>query len=112
MLFKKEINPYPVMDKVTFRNLDKTLTLTVRSDGSSIVVGLKKANERLNGLTDETPEDERLDAARYFARTIFGQDQGDRLVDFYNGDALAIITACGVYFRERLAKKITKAQKK
>lgn len=112
MLFKKEINPYPVMDKVTFRNLDQTINLTVRSDGSTIVVNLKRANDRLNKLTDDTPEDERIEAARFFAETIFGKEQADRLVEFYNGDALAVISACGLYFRERLAKKITKAQKK
>ena len=48
MFFRKEINPYPVSDKVTFRNVDKTLKLTVRADASSLVIGLKKANVEIN----------------------------------------------------------------
>lgn len=111
MFFRREINPYPVSDKVTFRNVDKTLKLTVRADASSLVIGLKKANDKLSSLTDDTPEKERAEAARLFASTIFGQEQGDALCRFYE-DPLAVVTACGLYFRERLSKKITKAQKR
>jgi hypothetical protein len=111
MFFRHEINPYSVSDKVTFRNVDKTLTLTVRGDASSLVIGLKKANDKLSSLTDDTPEKERAEAARLFASTIFGQEQGDSLCRFY-ADQLAVINACGMYFKERLGKKITKAQKR
>ena len=111
MFKRNEINPYSVSDKVTFRNVDKTLTLTVRGDAASLVVGLKKAQNKLGELNDESDECERVNAARYFARTIFGEEQGDKLVDFYN-EPLAIISVCGMYFQKRLAKKITKAQKK
>ena len=110
MFFRHEINPFPVSDKVTFRNVDKTLTLTVRADASSLVIGLKHINDRMAGMTEDTPEQERIDVARLFAVTIFGKEQGDKLFDFY-GEPLAVITACGIYFRERLGKKITKAQK-
>lgn len=110
-MFRKEINPYSVTDKVTFRNVDKTLTLYVRGDAASFVVGLKKAQEKLKEINDESDECERVNSARFFARTLFGEEQGDKLVDFYN-EPLAIITVCGMYFQKRLAKKITKAQKK
>lgn len=112
MFFKRnEINPYPVSDKVTFRNVDKTLTLTVRTNASSVVLGLKRVSERLALLTDETPDLEKAEAARMFAEVLFGSEQGDSLCRFY-ADPLAVVTACGTYFRERLAKKITKAQKR
>ena len=111
MFFRHEINPYSVSDKVTFRNVDKTMTLTVRGDASSIVLGLKRANDKLSSLTDDTPDQEKAEAARLFAATIFGQEQGDALCRFYE-DPLAVVTACGLYFRERLSKKITKAQKR
>lgn len=111
-MFKHEINPYPISDNITFRNVDKTINLSVRSDAPSIVLGLKKAQEKLTGLNDDADDSERIDAARFFARTLFGTDQGDSLVQFYNDDPLAIISACGMYFQKRLAKKITKAQKK
>ena len=110
-MFKREINPYSVSDKVTFRNVDKTLTLYVRGDATAFVVGLKKAQEKLAGLDDSTDECEMINVARFFARTIFGEEQGYMLVDFYN-EPLAIISVCGIYFQKRLAKKITKAQKK
>lgn len=111
MFFKKEITPYSVEDKAVFRNVDKTLTLYVRGDSAGLVVKLKNAQEKLKGVSDDSDECERVNAARYFARAIFGDDQGDQLVDFYN-DPLAIISACGIYFEKQLRKKITKAQKK
>ena len=110
-MFKKEINPYSVSDKVTFRNVDKTMTLYVRGDAASLVVGLRQAQERLKELTDGSDECERVNAARMFARSVFGEKQGDQLFDFYN-EPLAVITAVGMYFEKQLAKKITKAQKK
>ena len=111
MFKKKEISPYSVEDKVTFRNVDKTITLYVRGDAASYVVGLKKAQDKLSEITGESNEQERVECARFFARTLFGDDQGDQLMDFYN-EPLAVITVCGMYFKDRLSKKITKAQKR
>ena len=111
MFRKNEISPYEVEDKVTFRNVDKTLTLYVRGDAASFVVGLKKAHDRLAEITGESDESERENCSRFFARTLFGDEQGDKLVEFY-GEPLAVITVCGMYFKDRLSKKITKAQKK
>lgn len=111
MFFKNDISPYSVEDKVTFRNVDKTITLYVKGDAASFVVGLKKAHDKLAEMTSESDECERVNCARFFARTLFGEEQGDRLVDFYN-EPLAVITVCGMYFDQRLGKKITKAQKK
>jgi hypothetical protein len=112
MFFKREINPIQVSDKIRFRNIDRVFDAVVRSDASSLVIGLKHVNDRLSNMTDETPEAERLSAARFFADTLFGKDQGGAFCEFYNNDPLTIINACGMYFRERLGKKITKAQKK
>ena len=107
----KEINPYPVSDKVTFRNVDKTLTLYVRSDAASLVVNLRQAQEKLKEMNDETDECERVNSARFFAKAVFGEEQANRLVDFYN-EPLAIISAVGIYFDKQLKYKITKAQKR
>jgi hypothetical protein len=111
MFFRKEISPYSVEDKVTFRNVDKVLNLYVRGSSASFVLGLKKAQEKLKELDDDSDECERVNVARFFARTLFGEEQGDKLVDFYN-EPMAVIAVCGMYFQNRLAKKITKAQKK
>ena len=51
---KKEISPYGIEDKVTFRNVDKTLTLYVRGDAASFVMGLKKAQEKLRDMLSRT----------------------------------------------------------
>lgn len=110
-MFRREINPYSVSDKAVFRNVDKTLVLYVRADSTSLVLALKAAQEKLKELTDNADECERMNASRFFARAIFGEEQGDQLVDFYN-DPMAIISACGIYFDKQLKKKITKAQKK
>ena len=110
-MFKHEFNPYTVSDKAVFRNVDKTLTLYVRNDAASLITGLKKAQEKLTEMNDESDECERINCARFFARTLFGEEQGDKLIDFYN-EPLAVIMVCGMYFQKRLAKKITKAQKK
>ena len=110
-MFRKEINPYQVSDVVTFRNVDKTLTLRVRSSVSNIVAGLKTSQQMLQSMNNESTEFDKINAARVFARSIFGEEEGDQLVDFYN-DPLAIITVLGMYFENQLSKKITKAQKK
>lgn len=111
MLFKKEINPYTVSDKAVFRNVDKTLTLYVRSDATSLIVNLKQAQEKLKELTDESDECQRINAARFFAKAVFGEEQADKLVDFY-GEPLAVVAVVGMYFDRQLKKKITKAQKR
>lgn len=110
-MFKKEINPYSVSDKAVFRNVDKTITLFVRTNATSLVVRLKQAQEKLKEITDESDECERMNAARFFARSVFGEEDGDRLVDFYN-EPMTIISAVGIYFDKQLKQKITKAQKK
>lgn len=108
---RNEINPFSVSDKVTFRNVDKTLTLTVRADASALVLGIKRANAHISALTDENTEADTETAARFFASVIFGEDQAARLYDFY-GNPLTVISVLGIYFRDRLANKITKAQKR
>lgn len=110
-LFNKEISPYAVSDKVVFRNVDETLTLYVRSDAGSLVVGLKKAQEQLKTISDNNTEEERLAAAKAFACSVFGEEQAEKLAAFYK-EPLAIISAVSIYFDRRLKKKIIEAQKK
>ena len=110
MLFRKEINPYSVTDKAIFRNGDKTLTLYVKADAMNLVLNLKKAQDKLSPITDESTDEEKTEAARMFARSIFGKD-GDKLLEFYK-EPLTVITVCGMYFKDQLSAKITKAQKR
>ena len=108
--FRAEINPYTVTDKVDFRNVDKTMTMTVRADAPTLMMNLQKAQEIMSGIKNDSSEEEKIKAARFFAWAVFG-DESERLIAFYN-DPTAIIVAVGMYFRKRLKDKITKAQKK
>jgi len=109
--FRREITPYSVEDKVTFRNVDKTLTLYVRSDAAGIVSRIIEAEKRMKEITIKSDTCQQVNVARFFAQSIFGEDQGNQLFDFYN-EPLAVLAVCGEYFQKRLGKKITKAQKK
>ena len=95
--FRKEINPYTVTDKAVFRNMDKTLTLYVRSDAPSLMANLRKAEGVLEKVSSDSTEEEKRNAARLFAWAVFGDESG-RLVDFYDNPA-AVISAVGMYFR-------------
>lgn len=105
--FKKEINPYTVTDTAVFRNGNRKLRLSVRSDAPKMMISLKKAQEVLSAAKP----DGYMEAARYFASSIFGEEQAQELMEFY-GEPGAVISACGMYFDRRLKDLITKAQKK
>lgn len=109
---KYEITLNRVHDKITVREGEERLELTVDEDPGRIISGLNKAQKMLQNITEETPEDERKRAALFFAETLFGSTQAEKLMAFYQADALAVISICGNYFRERLSKLIVKAQKK
>lgn len=108
---KHEIDPFPVHDRVVFRNIDKAMEMKVKADASLLVVNLNKARKRISALTDDTPEEDKKEAAVFFAEAMFGHEQAVKMLDFYDNDPLAVIMACGKYFQERLSKIITKAQK-
>ena len=113
MFFKKnEINPFTVSDRVRFRNIDRTLDLEVRSGASALVLGMNRVQEQFQSLKDDSSEEERLEASRSYAETLFGKEQAEKLIAFYDNDYLAIINACTLYFSKRLSKLITKAQRK
>ena len=111
-MFRHEISPYSVNDKVRFRNLDKTIDIDVKADASQLVTGLMKANARLTGMTEETTEEEKTKSALLFAGAMFGNAQAEKLLEFYDREPLSLINACSVYFDKRLKKLITKAQKR
>lgn len=101
-----------VRDKVMFREDGESLTLTVDGDAARMVRALTDAQKSLNAVKGESTDEDRISAAKQFAAAIFGADQAEKLVQFYHGDAVCVIEACGRYFSSGLAKKITKAQKK
>ena len=104
-----------VHDTIRINENGETLPLTVSADPMRIVAGLNKAQKKLNDLVNketEPAEEEIKEAAEYFATVIFGKEQAEMLMAFYNDDAACVINVCGTYFRERLGKKISQMQKK
>ena len=110
-MFRSSLNR--VRDKITVKEGNETLILNVDSDSRIIVTKIRQANELLaKANSKEAKEIDREIAARRFSEAIFGQEQTDKLMEFYNGDYSCVIMVCGMYFEKRLCKKITAAQKK
>jgi hypothetical protein len=101
-----------VHDTITVREGSERLTLTVNGDAMRMVAGLNKAQAKMKGVTEATPDEEVKEVAEYFAAVIFGKEQAAKLMAFYAEDPGCVITVCGRYFSERLAGKITEAQKR
>lgn len=107
-----EISLNRIHDTIRIREGNDSLTLSVDADAMRMVAGLNKARNLLQTIGEETTEEQRNDAARYFAAVIFGDEQAGKLMDFYRGDAGCVINVCGQYFAKRLSGMIAKAQKK
>ena len=107
-----EITLNRVHDTVIIREGNERLTLTVNGDSMRMVAGLNRAQEKMKALSDDSPEEEIKAAAAYFATVIFGAEQAEKLTRFYNDDPGCVISVCGQYFKNRLADKIAKVQKK
>lgn len=113
-LFRRgyEVTLNRVHDTITIKEGAERLTLTVNGDAMRMVAGLNKAQARMKSITEETPDEEVKDVAEYFAAVIFGKEQAAQLMEFYANDPGCVISVCGQVFKERLAGKITNAQKK
>lgn len=101
-----------IHDTVRITEGAEDLTLKVEADPMRMVAGLNAAQERLKTLTEASTADEQQTEALFFAGVIFGKDQAQKMLDFYRGDPACVINVCGQYFSKRLARLISKAQKK
>ena len=101
-----------VHDKITIREGDDKITLTVNGDAMRMVAGLTKAQAKMKELTDDSPDDVVKEVAEYFAAVIFDTEQAAQLMAFYADDPGCVITVCGQYFKDRLAGKISDMQKR
>ena len=102
-----------VRDRITIKEGQERLNLVVDSDSTAIVTRIRKSQETMTRMIrSDATDEEREQAARDFSEAIFGKDQTDRLVEFYQGDMSCVATICGLYFEKRLCKKITQAQKR
>lgn len=101
-----------VHDTVVVHEGNERLSLIVNGDSMRMVGGLTKAQEKMKALNNDSTEEEIKEAAVYFATVIFGKEQAEKLSAFYADDPASVISVCGKYFRERLAGKISKVQKR
>ena len=101
-----------VHDVLTVREGNEKISLTVDGDSMRIVAGLNAAQKKMNELKDDATEQEIRDAAETFSTVIFGKEQTEKLFAFYNNDPGCVISICGQYFKNRLADKIAKVQRR
>lgn len=113
-LFRRgyEVTLNRVHDTVTIREADDKITLSVNGDAMRMVAGLNKAQQQMQELTNDTPDERVQEVAKYFASVIFGAEQAAKLMQFYAEDPGCVISVCGQYFKERLAGKISDVQKR
>ena len=115
-LFRRnEISLNRIHHTVTVNENGEKLKLTISADPMRLVAGLTKAQKKLNDTISgekEPTEEEIKDAAEYFAAVLFGREQTEKLFEFYAQDAACVINVCGQIFKDQLARKISKAQKK
>ena len=119
MIFKKlfrrnEITLNRIHHTVTINENGEKLKLIINADPMRIVAGLSKAQKKLNETVnkEDPSEDEIKEAAEFFAGVLLGKEQTEALFNFYAQDAACVINVCGQIFKDQLAAKITKAQKK
>ena len=112
MFRKKDLSLGRVYDTISIREGSERLVLHVNNDPNRIVIGMNESQKRLKSIDKDTTDEERAEIARFFASVIFGDEQTQKLFDFYYGDAMCVISIASKYFSERLAKKIIEAQKK
>lgn len=101
-----------VRDHIVIREGTDELKLMVDADPRIVVKALQRAQKALNAIKDESTEAEQVNAAKTLSTAIFGEDQTQKLFAFYNNNPACVATVCGEYFEKRLAKKITRAQKR
>ena len=112
MFGRYEMTLNRVHDSITIKEGGERLTLTVNGDAMRMVAGLNKAQQKMLSLNEESTDEQVKETAEFFAAVIFGQEQAKKLMDFYADDPGCVINVCGQYFRERLAQRIAKVQKK
>lgn len=102
-----------VHDKVAITNGETSLMLTVDATPEKLVSGLLAARKQMQALGSESTKEEMQEAAKATAAAIFGDEQAQKLLDYYPEDtAMSVFDVCERYFSGRLNKLIEREQKK
>ena len=110
MLFNRCLTLGHVHDRITVKEGNEKMTLTVDEDVTMLA---RKCKEALN-VIERAREDvsARAEAGLALSKAIFGEQQTARLLDFYNGNELSVLEIAARAFSLRLAKQIDRAQRK
>ena len=100
-----------VHERVTIKEGNEKLNLTVDGDPMRMVAGLSQTQKMLKAINGESTEQDTKNAALFFAQVLFGQEQSQKLMEFYMGDAGCVIGICGKVFQQ-ISGQITKLQKR
>lgn len=109
-MYKMSLNR--VHDTVKINEGDENIILRVDGDPVRMVAGILQAQKLLQAIDENSTDEQRHDAALFFAGVMFGQDQAAKLFEFYHNDEGCVLNVCGKYFKDRLSKLLDKAQKK
>lgn len=115
MFMRKAYTLNRVRDSFKIKEGNETLSLYVDKDSRRIVTDLQKAQKQIHEITPGSSEDEIRNASLAMPRAVFGEEQTQKILEFYHNDVGCVATIFGIYFSDKkngLAKKITKAQKK
>jgi len=111
-MFRKAITLNRVRDHVKIREGSDSIDLFVDADPYRMVTGLNAAMDKMKAVDKDADAETVKEVAMYFAGVIYGDEQAEKLLDFYAGQAECVVGVCGQYLAQRLAKLIEKAQKK
>lgn len=112
-MFRYKASLGHVHDLIEIREGKERLPLRVDADPISIVRMINRLEPRMSSIqTNKESEKEVGEIAHEFCTTIFGDQQTDRLFEFYNLNADAVLGIISKYFTERLGRLITKTQKR
>lgn len=86
------------------------LTLYVDSEPMRLTSALVQVSADMKKWGDKTTPKQQKEIALKFAATMFGDEQAQKLLDFYHGNAACVVNVCAQYFSGTLSKLINKAQ--
>ena len=99
-----------VRDTVYAAEGQDRLRLYVDDDAMALARRIRRCLEDIEEAKKDAGKIE--SAAVRFAEAVLGTEQTQELLEFYHGNPLAVFEWVSKYFSARLAKKITKAQKR
>lgn len=101
-----------IRERVTFREGADFITLVADIDPLQLRQNLLTAQSRLTKAMQHPETADYKEAAMDFASCFFGAEQAAQLMEFYKGNANAVMLASSKYFESGLNKRVLRAQRK